>query len=79
MYILIYPPEGKQKVGNVETVDKLEEMVYDQVAAGYVKVLSVGIHSAMVQELAYLGHDHFIWVVPKALKLKVKESDKGDI
>lgn len=84
MYILVYPPAGKQLVGNVESVNKLEEMVLRQVSKNLVKVIllpstSLGGHPL---ELCYIGGEDnvmssFLWIPVKTLDIQ-QASDIGN-
>ena len=50
-YILIYPAVGKRKIGPVEMLDRLEDIVWDQAAKGLVKVIA--IHSIANTNIEY--------------------------
>jgi hypothetical protein len=84
MYILVYPPAGKQLVGNVESVNKLEEIVLRQVSKHLVKVIQLPALSSGGQplELCYIGGDEglmssFLWMPVKTLDVQ-QASDIGN-
>jgi len=63
-YLLIYPPNGKEKIGSVEMVNALNsDTIFNQVHCGYVKVIKmtfrIDYHNMRavkaIEELKYNG------------------------
>lgn len=65
MYLLIYPPAGKQKIGNVEATDHITYETLSQVTNGSVRVVDVNLLGVL--ELI-VEKDYIHWVEVKTLR-----------
>lgn len=78
MYILVFQPVGKSKVGNFEVVNMLDPVTLQQAASGVLKVIKtshgISASSDTAQELFYVGGNagqisSFLWMPIKQLEI----------